>query len=352
MKSRTFGNCLAGFAILSVLISCSKDKSINESAGNPGGGNQPPETTMVALASYIYVDTTRPFKIYSDVAAFGCEPYLQEEKIIGEPFTDVNHNGVFDPGIDHFVASNDPATNQDLNHNGRHDGPEDLACQDWSAGIPFDDIDGNGTIRCPTDQTCPVPGDSAFARMPFVDYNGNGVWDSMPGIGVSKGKFWSYHNGPLIEFRTDSAYKFVSDSGLAYYLDGYGAGQVELGLGQFPDSLQIYAAQYPVALPRLDSMLVPSTLDDSAFYQATRVAGSRNVTRLPSLDLGDSTYEDISHFKFTLGEDASTALLWDFYFAKNRGLLKAVVRNLPVEAVGTLVPLDTALPLPLTRPAR
>ncbi len=93
------------------------------------------------------------------------EPYTDGDSIIGEPFTDFNGNGVFDLGVDGFVMS--PFDdNQDLNHNGRHDGPNDP----WTVGTPYIDRNGNG-IYDPKNQRYD-PGEQ------FVDVNGNGRWDA------------------------------------------------------------------------------------------------------------------------------------------------------------------------------
>ena len=93
------------------------------------------------------------------------EPYVDGDSSLGEPFTDVNRNGVYDPGIDIFIMSADPKINQDLNHDGAYNGPSDR----WEAGIPFIDRNGNGIYDPPN------------ARYdlgePFTDVNGNGVWD-------------------------------------------------------------------------------------------------------------------------------------------------------------------------------
>lgn len=97
------------------------------------------------------------------------EPYVDGDSIIGEPFTDVNGNGRYDPGIDGFIMSNDPRTNQDLNHNGRHDGPENLSPYQWQPGIPYVDRNGNGVFDPPSGQY--QYGD------PYTDVNGNGRWD-------------------------------------------------------------------------------------------------------------------------------------------------------------------------------
>ncbi|PWB75469.1 hypothetical protein C3F09_02425 [candidate division GN15 bacterium] len=97
------------------------------------------------------------------------EPYVDGDSILGEPFTDLNANGRYDPGVDLFVRSTDPATNQDLNRNGRHDGPENTASYQWEPGIPYMDRNGNGIYDAPNGRY--DPGE------PFLDVNGNGRYD-------------------------------------------------------------------------------------------------------------------------------------------------------------------------------
>ncbi len=93
------------------------------------------------------------------------EPYIDGDSTIGEPFTDLNANGYYDEGIDIFVMDPDPSINQDLNHNGKHDGPDDS----WSKGIPFLDRNSNGIYDMANGQY--DPGE------PFTDVNGNGEYD-------------------------------------------------------------------------------------------------------------------------------------------------------------------------------
>ncbi len=63
------------------------------------------------------------------------------------------------------MISSNPSINQDLNHNGRHDGPE----TSWTPGIPYFDRNGNGLFDAPN--RAYDPGE------PFTDVNGNGVYD-------------------------------------------------------------------------------------------------------------------------------------------------------------------------------
>jgi outer membrane receptor protein involved in Fe transport len=93
------------------------------------------------------------------------EPWKDGDSIIGEPFTDLDYNGVYDPDVDDFYLGVDPRTNQDYNHNGKYDGPNDP----WDVGIPYLDRNGNGIYDRPNGQY--DPGE------PFDDVNGNGEYD-------------------------------------------------------------------------------------------------------------------------------------------------------------------------------
>jgi len=93
------------------------------------------------------------------------EPYVDGDSIIGEPFTDLDYNGVYDPAVDDFLPEVDSLLNQDYNHNGKYDGPNDP----WTVGVPFLDRNGNGIYDRPNGQY--DPGE------PFTDKNGNGQYD-------------------------------------------------------------------------------------------------------------------------------------------------------------------------------
>ncbi len=92
------------------------------------------------------------------------EPYTDGDSVIGEPFTDLNGNNVYDPGTDIFIKSVGP-DNDDLNHDGLHNGP----LSPWQEGIPYLDRNGNGLFDAPNLKY--------DIGEPFEDVNGNGVWD-------------------------------------------------------------------------------------------------------------------------------------------------------------------------------
>lgn len=109
------------------------------------------------------------------------EPYIDGDRVIGEPFSDVNSNGVYDEGIDIFISSANPNLNQDLNHNSKYDGPNDP----WSPGLKYEDLNGNGIYDAP----------DVFYDYgePFIDLNKNGQWDSKDGFYDRGHQQWAYY---------------------------------------------------------------------------------------------------------------------------------------------------------------
>jgi len=90
------------------------------------------------------------------------EPYIDGDSIIGEPYTEVNGDGIFTQGLDKW----DRLT-QDLNQNGLYDGP---TTPFWTPEIPFVDRNGNGLYD---------PENFQFDQGEmFNDVNGNAVHDA------------------------------------------------------------------------------------------------------------------------------------------------------------------------------
>ena len=100
----------------------------------------------------------------SNINQHTAEPYLDGDSVIGESFIDVDDNGVYDSRIDIFIKDT-TSNNMDLNHDGLYNGPESI----WQPGIPYVDRNGNGLYDPPNSQY-------DFGE-PFEDKNGNGVWD-------------------------------------------------------------------------------------------------------------------------------------------------------------------------------
>ena len=190
------------------------------------------------------------------------EPFVYYEKSVGEPFYDLDGNGVYNEETDLFIltvsapyedslfincGSFDDTTclppyevvddtslgwdrvyrytyyNQDLNRNGKHDAPD----EDWMPGCPFDDWDGNGTFDKDLLQQCwyCLPYQPGF---PYADLNGNGQYDSLLDRTYEYTR-WNVTGGQDLNalirpaMATPSPYRFMSDSGLAYDLQLYKA---------------------------------------------------------------------------------------------------------------------------------
>ncbi len=90
------------------------------------------------------------------------EPYIDGDSIIGEPYTEINGDGVFTQGVDKW----DRLT-QDLNQNGLYDGPDTPF---WTPEIPFVDYNGNALYDPPNFQF-----DQGEL---YNDVNGNTVHDA------------------------------------------------------------------------------------------------------------------------------------------------------------------------------
>jgi len=93
------------------------------------------------------------------------EPYIDGDSSLGEPFIDINRNGVYDAGVDRFITALEESVNMDLNRNNRYDSPFDT----WEPGIPYIDYNGNGIYDEPNNRY--DPGE------PYLDINKNGVHD-------------------------------------------------------------------------------------------------------------------------------------------------------------------------------
>jgi len=109
------------------------------------------------------------------------EPYRDGDQNLGEPFTDVNLNGVYDAGIDIFILAVDPTVNQDLNRNSKYDGPSDP----WLPGTPFLDRNKNGVYD---------PANGRYdAGESYDDLNRNGRYDARDGFYDRGHQQWAFY---------------------------------------------------------------------------------------------------------------------------------------------------------------
>ena len=95
------------------------------------------------------------------------EPYTDGDILLGEPFTDINHNYIYDEGVDIF----NPLTD-DLNGNSIYDGPDSDPCpglQHCDTQVPYVDLNHNGVYDKHNGRW--DPGEE------YTDINGNGKYD-------------------------------------------------------------------------------------------------------------------------------------------------------------------------------
>lgn len=135
------------------------------------------------------------------------EPYWDGDEVLGEPFEDVNGDGVYDDTIDIFNTHWDPALNHDLSLNGEYDGPGDWDFRDMNQNgiydpgepcVPFIDYNGNGVY------------DPANSRWdpgePYTDLNGNGRFDSRDGFydrGYERRCYYQHRKSTLWTLKSD-----------------------------------------------------------------------------------------------------------------------------------------------------
>lgn len=112
------------------------------------------------------------------------EPYVDGDINLGEPFTDLNKNGLHDLN----------ETYEDLNFNGQYDSFSDP----WTPGIPYDDRNGNGQFDDPNGTW--DPGEY------YVDLNQNGKWDGVDGFydrGNERRSYYHHRQSTMLTFKFD-----------------------------------------------------------------------------------------------------------------------------------------------------
>jgi hypothetical protein len=136
---------LLGIITFSLLICCSKNK-----------GTTPVEPTSYLMQDYFPLNVGDEWIWGREHIDSIPEPFVDmSDSSLGEPFTDVNQNGIYDFGEPY----------EDVNLNGKYDSPYDP----WTPGVPYFDRNDNGEY----DSLNGVwdPGE------PFTDLDSNGTWN-------------------------------------------------------------------------------------------------------------------------------------------------------------------------------
>lgn len=214
MQSRLIVLFITGLALLT--FGCTEDDS-------PTGRG--PALTYT-YDDFVHFDTTQ-YLVSFNASDFGIpiqrEPVMSWEVSFGEPFFDVNGNGIYEPEIDSFVIALDNDINQDKDRNNQYTSPTDR----WSRGVPFDDINGDDTLVT-------FPGDpnvDLMPGMPYCDINQNGIRDTGLTHNFAISKWMARSSDPESVYTryycSPQRYKFefISDSGIFYSMEFYnGAG--------------------------------------------------------------------------------------------------------------------------------
>ncbi|HWO58300.1 MAG TPA: carboxypeptidase-like regulatory domain-containing protein [bacterium] len=119
------------------------------------------------------------------------EPFVDGDVSKGEPFVDVNRNGVWDgPGVLPGYPLGEPFT--DLSHDGKRQSSEDP----WVPGIPFEDLNGNGSYdpgaASPSGSWSNLDENYDIGE-PYLDVNGDGERDRRDGyydLGWDRSATW------------------------------------------------------------------------------------------------------------------------------------------------------------------
>ncbi len=293
---------------------------------NPTG----PEPAQ-SVAEYIWFDTTSILiaqstsDYYRPVEGY----WVDGDSIIGEPFIDSNHNGVYDPGVDGFVMAADPAVNMDLNRNGRYDGPYDL----YYPGEPYEDYNQNGVYDAP-EQAYDI-------GEPFFDVNGNGIHDDSPrGGGLILQGGWRHDTSSSVYhwFYRDSVARWESPLGQVFVFPTHSQVWNQSAQDYRWDPLvNVYYSTDSLKFQDNATWMIPlAELGEATTgvdtVQMIRIATPgltarmRRTTELgQSIEIESLTYEGLLRIRFDqfvlFDNTADNSIFYEFYFSKDLGLL-------------------------------
>lgn len=145
---------LLGVIAFSTLICCSNKKCTSPT--------EPAELDFYLMEDYFPLNESDQWTWEANGDTIP-EPFEDGDINLGEPYFDMNKNGVYDFGEQYY----------DLNFNGKYDGPNDT----WTPDIPYDDRNHNGQYD---------PPDGIWDSTEyFIDYDGNHTWNILTKIILS-----------------------------------------------------------------------------------------------------------------------------------------------------------------------
>jgi hypothetical protein len=310
---------LAVSLIVSIQIGCEEHSDVTGSASEP----------TYYYAELAVFDATAAIFSKLDYPLSGSkipEPLVNWEQSLGEPFIDRDGNGIYDPAVDSFIISGDPATNQDLNGNGQYDGPDDP----WSEGIPFDDIDGNGEFR-------DDPGDHISnyeLGLPYADFNNNHIHDGdlKAVYGVMKWVKGTWLYGLPAYYLTsadEAVYRFVSDSGMVYDLPFF-FDPTMFALIVEDDGLYYQLTPTPVQILPKGKIEADTTDVLKAADKESPDQYQRSISLNESLEIDGKVYGDLVKVQLEDTDDRYT-----FYFARKKAVVAYIYEHDTSASPGT-----------------
>lgn len=167
--------------------------------------------------------------------------------------------------------------------------------------------------------------------MPFLDCNGNGVWDRTLND-YRNVAYWyrqvSGNDSSLWMANVPNAFAFVSDSGVSYsMLEGMHFAPVRIALSEDTLQLRINGIDLPFSLP--DSIQIgKKTFDTVAFFPTLVIEQTADLDQ--SVIVVDSTFTGLTRIlwrEFVTADSSFGPREWAFYFSNDNGLAGYEYRN-------------------------
>jgi hypothetical protein len=125
---RAFFSCFVIWLLM--VCGCTENKTTK-----PTEPDEPDQPVLTFMQEYFPLDQGDSWTWEVAQSHWILEEFVDGDSSLGEPYSDNNHNGVYDNGD----------TYEDLNDNGRYDGPNDP----WTPPIPFVDRNEDGEYDAP-----------------------------------------------------------------------------------------------------------------------------------------------------------------------------------------------------------
>jgi hypothetical protein len=309
-----------------------------------------PTEDSVYFEEYMHLNTSA-YNVIGWSSGYTLKKYewaIDGERSLGEPFTDVNGNGEYDPGIDEFIISWDTDLNQDLNHDSRYT----YWYEPWTEGVPFDDLDGDSIYDWPAGDYKYKPG------FPFCDYNNNGVCDSMLDYnGVVSKLYWLYNlnDDTVYAYKNPQTeiYTYISDSNQIYSFPNI---MLNYPLNSFSfivnkDGLMLRDVNCLVPILGRGSIIPETGEDISILKGSSQIYFMRDIKINQELVIDNIKYDSLLFISYDRHPDAQYSFhyYYKFYLDRTIGLLLFSYRNETDSSSFIFLSRYDSIPIPMTK---